>query len=53
MKRTAKPITQQFNLSLVSAPVLAISQEKQNELKRALVELLTSAACPAGETRNK
>ena len=52
MKRKAKAIGEQLNLSLLSRSVTAISQEKQNELKRALVELLTSAALPEEETRD-
>jgi hypothetical protein len=52
MKRRAKPISEQFNLSLISRPGTAIPQDKQNELKRALVELLTSAALPEDETRD-
>ena len=44
MKRTAKPIAQQFNLSLVSAPATAVSQDKREELKLALIELLSNAA---------
>jgi len=51
MKQTAKIIGEQFNLPLISTLPVAISQDKQNELKRALIELLTSAACPEGETR--
>ncbi len=50
-KRTAKPISQQFNLSLVNIPASEVSQDKRRELKRALVELLTSAACPESELR--
>ena len=50
MKRTAKSIAQQFNLSLVSAPATQVSPDKQKELKLALIELLTNATCPAGET---
>jgi hypothetical protein len=49
MKRTLKPITAQLNLSLMSTPVSAVPQEKQKELKVALIDLLTSAASPAGE----
>lgn len=52
MKRTAKTVGEQFNLSLMNRPATAIPQDKQNELKRALVELLTSAALPEGETRD-
>ena len=44
MKRTIKTVGGQFNLSLISAPPTAVPQDKINELKRALVELLTSAA---------
>ena len=51
MKPTAKMIAEQFNLPLISALPVAVSQDKQDELKRALIELLTSAACPEGETR--
>jgi hypothetical protein len=36
MKRSSKPIAQQFNLSLLSAAPIMISQDKQKELKRAL-----------------
>jgi anti-sigma regulatory factor (Ser/Thr protein kinase) len=45
MKRTATPIAQQFNLSLVSTPATSVSQAKQEELKLALIELLSNAAC--------
>jgi anti-sigma regulatory factor (Ser/Thr protein kinase) len=51
-KRTAKSITQQFNLSLVSTPLMEVSQDKQKELRLALIELLTNAACPADETQD-
>jgi hypothetical protein len=53
MKQTTQPITQQFNLSLVSVPAIVICEDKQNELKCALVELLISAACPEGETEDR
>jgi hypothetical protein len=53
MKRRAKTIGEQFNLSLMSRSGTAIPQDKQNELKRALVELLTSAALPEEETRDR
>lgn len=49
MKRTAKSIAQQFNLSLVSAPATNVSPDKQEELKLTLIELLTNATCPPGE----
>lgn len=52
MKRTAKTVGEQFNLSLMNRPATAVPQDKQNELKRALVELLTSAALPEGETKD-
>jgi hypothetical protein len=52
MKRRAKPISEQLNLSLMSRSKTAIPQDKQNELKRALIELLTSAALPEEETRD-
>jgi len=52
-KRTAKSITQQFHLSLVSAPATAVSQDKQEELKLALIELLSNAACTDHEAQNK
>ena len=51
MKQTAKMIREQFNLTLISALPMAVSQDKQDELKQALIELLTSVACPEGETR--
>jgi hypothetical protein len=51
-RRGTKAIGEQFNLSLMSRPGIAIPQDKQNELKRALVELLTSAALPGYETRD-
>ncbi len=53
MKRTAKAIAQQFNLSLVSTPATAVSQDKQEELKRALIELLSNAACTDSEAQDK
>jgi hypothetical protein len=53
MKRTAKYIAQQLNLSLVSAPATEVSQGKQEELKLALIELLTTkATCPPDETQD-
>jgi hypothetical protein len=51
MKRSSKPIAQQFNLSLLSAAPITISQDKQKELKRALMELLTDAVCPSRNER--
>ena len=33
MKRSSKPIAQQFNLSLLIAAPIVISQDKQRELK--------------------
>ena len=50
MKRTPKPITGQLNLSLMSTPVIAVPQEKQKELKVALIDLLTNAAYPESES---
>jgi hypothetical protein len=50
MKRTHL-IPQQFNLSLVSEPAITVPQDKQRELKVALVELLTKAACPNHEAQ--
>ncbi len=52
MKRTVHLIPQQFNLSLVSEPAITVPQDKQRELKLALVELLTKAACPNHETQD-
>jgi anti-sigma regulatory factor (Ser/Thr protein kinase) len=52
MKRTAKPIAQQFNLLLVSTPATAVSQDKQEELKLALIELLNNAACTDNEAQD-
>jgi hypothetical protein len=51
MKRSQKPNTQQFNLSLLSAAPLTISQDQQKELKRALIELLTDAVGPSPDKR--
>jgi hypothetical protein len=51
MKRSGKPIAQQFNLSLLSAVPTTISQDKQKELKLALIELLTDAVCPSQAER--
>lgn len=53
MKRTAKPITHQLNLLLVNTPATTVSQDKQKELKLALIELLTNAARPDGGTQDK
>ena len=47
-KRTAKSIAQQFNLSLVNTGNSGLPRQAK-ELKRALIELLTSAACPESE----
>lgn len=51
MKRSGKPIDQQFNLSLLSAAPIMISQDKQKQLKLALMELLTDAVCPSQNKR--
>jgi hypothetical protein len=51
MKPSSKPITRQFNLSLLSAAPIMISQDKQKELKLALIELLTDAVCPSRDER--
>jgi len=51
MKRSSKPIAQQFNLSLLSAAPIMISQDKQKELKLALMELLTDAVCLSQNAR--
>jgi hypothetical protein len=51
MKRSSKPIAQQFNLSLLSAAPIMMSQDKQKELKLALVELLTGAVCLSQKER--
>jgi hypothetical protein len=51
MKRSHKPNAQQFNLSLLSAAPIMISQDKQKELKLALIELLTDAVCPSPDER--
>jgi hypothetical protein len=53
MKRSSKLIAQQFNLSLLSATPIMISQDKQKELKLALMELLTEAVCPSQNEREK
>jgi hypothetical protein len=52
MKRNSKPIAQQFNLSLLSAAPITISQAKQKKLKVALIELLTDAVCPRQDERD-
>jgi hypothetical protein len=52
MKRAVHLIPQQFNLSLVSEPAITIPQNKQRELKLALVELLTKVASPNNETQD-
>jgi hypothetical protein len=56
MKRTPKPpkpITAQFTLSLMSTPTsTVVPQEKQKELKLALIDLLISAASPEEESPN-
>ena len=51
MKRSSKPIAQQFNLSLLSPAPIMISQDKQKELNLALMELLTAAVCPSQNER--
>jgi hypothetical protein len=51
MKRSSKPTAQQFNLSLLSAAPLMMSQDKQKELKLALMELLTDAVSPSQNER--
>jgi hypothetical protein len=55
MKRTPKRIMAQFNLLLMSTPtstVTIIPQEKQEELRVALIDLLISAASPGEESLN-
>jgi hypothetical protein len=44
MKRSAKPLYPQMNLSLCNLPATATPDEQQNELTMALMELLISAA---------
>ena len=44
MKRSAKPLDPQMNLSLCNLPATANPDEQQNELTMALMELLISAA---------
>ena len=44
MKRSAKPLYPQMNLSLFNMPATATPEEQQNELTIALMELLISAA---------
>lgn len=51
MKRSAKTIGNQFNLALITAAPIAVSEDKQIELKRAIIELLTSAARRENATR--
>lgn len=51
MKRSHQPNAQQFNLSLLSAAPITISQDKQKELKRALIEMLTDAVGPSPDER--
>ena len=51
MKRSSKPTAQQFNLSLLSAAPLMMFQDKQKELKLALMELLTDAVSPSQNER--
>ena len=51
MKRSSKPIAQQFNLPLLSATPIRISQDKHKELQLALMELLTDAVCPSQHGR--
>jgi hypothetical protein len=53
MKRSSKPIAQQFNLSLQSAAPFPISRDKQKELKLALMELLTSSVCPSQNAKEE
>ena len=51
MKRSSKPTAPQFNLSLLRAAPLMMSQDKQKELKLALMELLTDAVSPSQNER--
>jgi hypothetical protein len=44
VKKSAKRLSGQMNLSLLNPPVTIIPDGKQGELTLALVELLTSAA---------
>jgi hypothetical protein len=51
MTRTPKPLARQLNLSLMSAEALPVDPEKHHELTLALIELLTTAACPLDDAR--
>ncbi len=44
MKKSAKRLSGQMNLSLLNTPATIIPDGKQGQLSRALVELLISAA---------
>ncbi len=52
MTRTAKPLARQLNLSLTTAEPLTVDHEKRRELTLALIELLTTAACPPDAARD-
>ena len=43
MKKSAKRLSEQMNLSLLNPPVTIIPDGKQGELNQALIELLISA----------
>jgi hypothetical protein len=49
MKRTPKPVTAQLNLTLMSRSASVVPQEKQKELKVALIDLLTPDHTTGGE----
>jgi len=52
MTRTAKSIARQLNLSLMSAEAITADPKKHRELTLALIELLTTAACPPDDARD-
>jgi len=52
MTRTAKPITRQLNLSLISPEAITADHKKHRELTLALIELLTTAAGTPNDVRD-
>jgi hypothetical protein len=49
MTRMAKPLSPQLHLALTSAEDLPVVPDPSHELKLALIELLTQAACAPDE----
>lgn len=51
MTRTAKPLSPQLKLALMTTDDVSVVPTTLHELKAALIELLTTAACPPDVAR--